>query len=191
MNSFKTFDNFGAGLKEITQLIPEIKTIATAINEDVTVITPKELAGAFVNIVMNDFPFADFRSPAVSISFKEVGFKSRSVLSFGWKYVNDGNGSLQYSFRISFFSHSETVQEIERKLAELEWKQVAEKRNYFPYKNHYNGKEKHAKNDNAVNNNKKKFNNAPKKEAANEAPSVVEEAHVEKAEVPANTSSEY
>ena len=138
MNSFKVFDNFGDGLKEIVTIVPEINSICDSIINTLGVkledITPKDLAAEFTKIVMADFPYVDFRSPAVSISYREVGFKSRSVLSFGWKYMTTGTGNLQYSFRISFFSHSDQVKEMESKLVEAGWEQSGEKHNFFPYK---------------------------------------------------------
>jgi hypothetical protein len=90
---------------------------------------------------MNDFPYVDFRSPAISVSYKEVGFKSRSILSFGWKYINDGSGKLSYSFRISLYSHSRSTIETEKKLAENGWDQPQDKKSYFPYKNNFYKKE--------------------------------------------------
>ena len=137
MNSFKTFTDFGKGLEEIVEFIPEIKEITSTIAEDVSTITPKELTSALIEIVMNDFPYVDFRSPAISVSYKEVGFKSRSILSFGWKYINDGSGKLSYSFRISLYSHSRSTIEIEKKLAENGWDQPQDKKSYFPYKNNF------------------------------------------------------
>ena len=152
MNSFKTFTDFGKGLEEIVEIIPEIKDITCTIAEDVTSITPKELTSALIEIVMNDFPYVDFRSPAVSVSYKEVGFKSRSVLSFGWKYINDGSGKLSYSFRISFYSHSRNTIEIEKKLAEAGWEQPQEKKVFFPYKNNFYKKDENKENTKPVNN---------------------------------------
>ena len=141
MNSFKTFTDFGKGLEEIVEFIPEIKEITSTIAEDVSTITPKELTSALIEIVMNDFPYVDFRSPAISVSYKEVGFKSRSILSFGWKYINDGSGKLSYSFRISLYSHSRSTIETEKKLAENGWDQPQDKKSYFPYKNNFYKKE--------------------------------------------------
>ena len=178
MNSFKTFTDFGKGLEEIVEFIPEIKDIASSIAEDVSTITPKELTSALIEIVMNDFPYVDFRSPAISVSYKEVGFKSRSVLSFGWKYINDGSGKLSYSFRISFYSHSRTTIETEKKLAENGWEQPQEKKSFFPYKNNFYKKEedgvktvKHDKKKNGF----KKPKSVKKEELVNVEEMVVEE----------------
>ena len=201
MNSFKEFSNFNEGLFEIAEVVPEIKSLCDSILEETGIaldkLTPKDLANQFTKIVMNDFPYVDFRSPAVSISYREVGFKSRSVLSFGWKYISTGSGSLCYSFRISFFSHSENIKEIETKLAELGWTQSAEKHNFFPYKN----KPNKFKNDKKDDNKKLVYkNNKPRKQEP-----IVEETNVEEPEVDAtqdevkaeevvesnNTSSEY
>ena len=161
MNSFKTFTDFGKGLEEIVEFIPEIKEITSTIAEDVSTITPKELTSALIEIVMNDFPYVDFRSPAISVSYKEVGFKSRSILSFGWKYINDGSGKLSYSFRISFYSHSRNIIETEKKLAENGWDQPQEKKSYFPYKNNFYKKEED-QNKSFKHDKKNKFNKKPK-----------------------------
>jgi hypothetical protein len=143
MNSFKTFNDFGKGVEEIISVIPEVKEIVDSMSlDDILTITPKELTAALAEIVMNDFPYVDFRSPALSISYKEVGFKSRSVLSFGWKYINSGDGKMQYSFRISFFSRSESIKDIEEKLAKMGWEQPPEKKSFFPYKNYKKRDEK-------------------------------------------------
>lgn len=190
MNSFKVFSNFSDGLKEIVEVVPNIKSITESIKKDINEITPKDLSDAFVNIVMNDFPYIDFRSPAISISYREVGFKSRSALSFGWKYISTGEGNFQYSFRISFFSHSDQIKEIESKLAELGWTQNSEKHNYFPYKNNtkFNEKkEKFQKGNNFKKKVKEEVVEAPKEveQPVAEEPTTVEQEEVK------NTSSEY
>lgn len=147
MNSFKTFDNFGEGIAEMANLIPEVKEIVDGTNQDIDTITPKDLTAALAEIVMNDFPYVDFRSPALSISYKEVGFKSRSVLSFGWKYINNGDGKMRYSFRVSFFNRFDHIKEIEAKLLEAGWEQPADKEReaFFPYKNNFKKKDKKQK----------------------------------------------
>lgn len=181
MNSFKTFTDFGKGLEEIVEFIPEIKEITSTIAEDVSTITPKELTSALIEIVMNDFPYVDFRSPAISVSYKEVGFKSRSILSFGWKYINDGSGKLSYSFRISFYSHSRNIIETEKKLAENGWDQPQEKKSYFPYKNNFYKKEED-QNKSFKHDKKNKFNKKPKSVKKDE--SVAEEETSNLSEVP-------
>jgi len=149
MNSFKSFSNFSEGLMEIVDLIPDIKSVCDSVCESLNIelkdITPKDLAKEFSQIVITDFPYVDFRSPAVSISYREVGFKSRNAFSFGWKYIITGSGSLQYSFRISFFGHSDSIKEIEAKLVELGWSQSNEKHNFFPYKSKPNKNKKDEK----------------------------------------------
>ena len=202
MNSFKSFSNFSEGLEEIVKVVPDIKNICDAVcvnlNIELKDITPKDLAKEFSQIVIADFPYVDFRSPAVSISYREVGFKSRNAFSFGWKYITTGFGSLQYSFRISFFSHSDTVKEIEDKLNEMGWAQTTEKHNFFPYKNNKNKKDnKSFKRENKP---VKKEKEVVKQEVESEVtvaegstvtigtPAIVEEV---KSEEIKNTSSEY
>lgn len=208
MNSFKEFSSFNDGLSEIVNIVPEIKSICESIFEETGVsidkLTPKDLANQFTKIVMNDFPYVDFRSPAVSISYREVGFKSRSVLSFGWKYISTGSGSLCYSFRISFFSHSESVKEIEAKLAELGWEQSGEKHNFFPYRNKPNKFKKDKPNEKDKKQNfkpkaSKKQEHVEEVEPVENQPAVVAEEVVaeeipvveQKQEDVKNTSSEY
>ena len=90
--------------------------------------TPELLTAAIIDSVMNDFPCIDDkeypRTVALSISAKEVGYKSRGAMSFGWKnIIKEDTGELCYSFRISFFSKAPDVLKIEKILADLNWTQ--------------------------------------------------------------------
>ena len=169
MNSFKTFTDFGKGLEEIANIIPEVKEITDSISEDIANITPKQLTAALIDIVMDDFPYVDYRSPAVSVSYKEVGYKSRYSLSFGWKYITDGSGKMSYSFRISFYNRSHSIVEIEKKLLELGWTQPAERKSFFPYKDKQNF-------------HKKETEKKPRNGKFNKKKNTVEEEKVEVAE---------
>ena len=97
MNSFKTFTDFGKGLEEIVEFIPEIKEITSTIAEDVSTITPKELTSALIEIVMNDFPYVDFRSPAISVSSLLISLSTLGSISL----LNESSiASLTYSAHI-------------------------------------------------------------------------------------------
>ena len=133
MHNYKEFKTFNEGVTEIRETVQDINTIIAKyeeynnINED-CIYTPEMLTAAIIDSVMNDFPCIDDkeypRTVALSISAKEVGYKSRGAMSFGWKnIIKEETGELCYSFRISFFSRAPYVLKIEKILAELGWTQ--------------------------------------------------------------------
>lgn len=133
MHNYKEFKTFNEGVTEIRETVQDINTIIAKyeeynnINED-CIYTPEMLTAAIIDSVMNDFPCIDDkeypRTVALSISAKEVGYKSRGAMSFGWKnIIKEDTGELCYSFRISFFSKAPYVLKIEKILAELGWTQ--------------------------------------------------------------------
>lgn len=131
MHNYKEFKDFNDGVIEMRQTVQDINNIISKYEQEcpgIEKFTPELLTTAIIDSVMNDFPCIDDkeypRTVALSISAKEVGYKSRGAMSFGWKnIIKEETGELCYSFRISFFSRAPYVLKIEKILAELGWTQ--------------------------------------------------------------------
>lgn len=131
MHNYKEFKDFNDGVIEMRQTVQDINNIISKYEQEcpgIEKFTPELLTTAIIDSVMNDFPCIDDkeypRTVALSISAKEVGYKSRGAMSFGWKnIIKEETGELYYSFRISFFSRAPYVLKIEKILAELGWTQ--------------------------------------------------------------------
>ena len=131
MHNYKEFKDFNDGVIEMRQTVQDINSIISKYEQEcpgIEKFTPELLTTAIIDSVMNDFPCIDDkeypRTVALSISAKEVGYKSRGAMSFGWKnIIKEETGELCYSFRISFFSRAPYVLKIEKILAELGWTQ--------------------------------------------------------------------
>ena len=108
MHNYKEFKDFNDGVIEMRQTVQDINNIISKYEQEcpgIEKFTPELLTTAIIDSVMNDFPCIDDkeypRTVALSISAKEVGYKSRGAMSFGWKnIIKEETGELCYSFRI-------------------------------------------------------------------------------------------
>ena len=96
MNMVKTFETFEEGIKNLCDLVPEVKEyVGDSTDYNQVVINMMEKIKSNIPSVLNPEHPASF---AFSIQANEVGFKTRTYSSFGWRTIVK-NGVVSYSFR--------------------------------------------------------------------------------------------
>jgi len=101
MNNFKQFTTFEDGITELCKLVPDV-TKYTKYTK-----TEQEVSSKLMECIKDNYPTV--YSPeypatySLSISAREVGFKTRSFFAFGWKIlISPKDNTVTYGFRISF-----------------------------------------------------------------------------------------
>lgn len=122
-NVVKVFDSFSDGYAELLKHIPEIKAYC---GEDLLY---DAVIGSLLNTVKNNFPsISNPNYPntiAASIDAHEVGFKTDSNISFGWRETFDrANAKVIFKFRVSFANISTAQKEILTSMEADGWKNV-------------------------------------------------------------------
>lgn len=137
MHSRKQFISFEEGIKEIRQLVPQLKKYLGE-EENISLENHKELIKHLFEFISKDenFPMMnDIDYPkvyAISAKANEFGFKTKCNIAFGW-HINVNNGGVCiYTFRISINGYSVPLKVIEKALADNGWaqSQIMSRRRY-------------------------------------------------------------
>ncbi len=134
MHNYKAFADFNEGLQEIKSIIPAISKYIG----DSEKYTPEGVVNEMMKEIKNNFP-SIFNpeyptTSALSITATEVGFKTPGFYSFGWRVEQGENGTVKYSFRVSFWYNKSYSNANEVKFAEHGWKQVSVNRQHSEVK---------------------------------------------------------
>lgn len=101
MNNFKSFTKFEDGITELCKLVPNVKEYIKDAKTEVDVVANlmDKVKGNYPSIYNAEYP----ATYSLSISAREVGFKTRSFVAFGWRVIIDeATNKVTYGFRISF-----------------------------------------------------------------------------------------
>lgn len=98
---FKSFDTFEEGIEEVIKCVPQLKVYIgdTHTEEQVIERLMDEVRANIPSVYRPEYP----ATYAISVSAREVGFKTRNYLAFGWK-INTENDKITYGFRVTVLS---------------------------------------------------------------------------------------
>ena len=121
-NYLKQFESFSDGYSELIKIVPEIKAYGGD-NPIYDVVIGNMLDTIKDNVPSPQNPnFPNTLS--ISVSSREVGFRTDDSLAFGWRIMfNRSAGKTIYQFRVTFITLSINKQEYVKALTDNEWKE--------------------------------------------------------------------
>ena len=119
----KEFDTYEDGIEELITILPDLKEyIGNNISHN-------EIVTNLLNIVKEEIPSVDNpnypNTFSLTISAREVGFKTDDGMAFGWRIWLDKNNNniLGYQFRITFLTLPRNRRKVIKELLDHKWKE--------------------------------------------------------------------
>jgi len=126
MHILKEFKNFEDGIKELKKNVP---VLTEYLGDESSSDSEVDVINNLLNKIKEDIPtISNPKYPstyAISVHAREVGFKAKDYVSFGWRVLIDETTNIvTYSFRVTVAKHFSKKSKIESVLTEIGWRAI-------------------------------------------------------------------